>query len=67
MVLAIYRDAADKRRRPPEGDLTHDGRRYRMLNVLDEFIHECLAIRGMRQCQCSPQRALRDRGRGTGS
>src|SRR5262249_40497010 len=24
---------------------THDGRRYRMLNVLDEFTHECLAIR----------------------
>src|SRR5438045_6330239 len=26
-------------------DRTHDGRRYRMLNVLDEFTHECLAIR----------------------
>jgi hypothetical protein len=24
-----------------------------MLNVLDELIHECLAIRGMRQYQCS--------------
>jgi putative transposase len=24
-------------------DRTHDGRRYRMLNVLDEFTHECLA------------------------
>jgi hypothetical protein len=24
---------------------THDGRKYRMLNVLDEFSHECLAIR----------------------
>src|SRR3954454_8047441 len=24
---------------------THDGRRYRMLNVIDEFTHECLAIR----------------------
>jgi hypothetical protein len=23
----------------------HDGRKYRMLNVLDEFTHECLAIR----------------------
>ena len=26
-------------------DRTHDGRRFRMLNVLDEFTHECLAIR----------------------
>jgi hypothetical protein len=26
-------------------DRTHDGGRYRMLNVLDEFTHECLAIR----------------------
>ncbi len=25
--------------------LPHDGRKYRMLNVLDEFTHECLAIR----------------------
>jgi putative transposase len=25
-------------------DRTHDGRRYRMLNVIDEFTHECLAI-----------------------
>ena len=24
---------------------THDGRKFRMLNVLDEFTHECLAIR----------------------
>ena len=24
---------------------THDGRKYRMLNVIDEFTHECLAIR----------------------
>jgi putative transposase len=24
---------------------THDGRRFRMLNVIDEFTHECLAIR----------------------
>jgi transposase InsO family protein len=24
---------------------THEGRRFRMLNVLDEFTHECLAIR----------------------
>jgi putative transposase len=28
---------------------THDGRRYRMLNVLDEFTHECLAIRVARK------------------
>jgi putative transposase len=28
---------------------THDGRRYRMLNVLDEFTHECLAIRATRK------------------
>jgi len=26
-------------------DRTHEGRKYRMLNVLDEFTHECLAIR----------------------
>jgi putative transposase len=26
-------------------DRTHDGRKYRMLNVLDEFTHESLAIR----------------------
>jgi len=26
-------------------DHTHDGRKYRMLNVIDEFTHECLAIR----------------------
>ena len=26
-------------------DRTHDGRRFRLLNVLDEFTHECLAIR----------------------
>ena len=25
-------------------DRTYDGRRYRMLNVIDEFTHECLAI-----------------------
>src|SRR5262249_14947785 len=25
-------------------DRTHDGRKYRMLNVLDEFSHECLPI-----------------------
>jgi transposase InsO family protein len=26
-------------------DRTHDGRKYRMLNVVDEFTRECLAIR----------------------
>jgi transposase InsO family protein len=26
-------------------DRTHDGRKYRMLNVVDEYTHECLAIR----------------------
>jgi len=26
-------------------DRTHDGRKYRMLNVIDEFTHECLAVR----------------------
>src|SRR5262249_62288177 len=26
-------------------DRTHEGRKYRILNVLDEFTHECLAIR----------------------
>ena len=25
-------------------DRTHDGRKYRMLNVIDEFTRECLAI-----------------------
>src|SRR5215207_10566114 len=30
-------------------DRTHDGRKYRMLNVIDEFTHECLAIRGDRK------------------
>jgi hypothetical protein len=30
-------------------DRTNDGRRYRMLNVLDEFSHECLAIRVARK------------------
>jgi len=28
-------------------DRTHDGRKYRMLNVLDEFTHECLAGTGL--------------------
>lgn len=26
-------------------DRTHEGKKYRMLNIIDEFIHECLAIR----------------------
>ena len=26
-------------------DRTHEGRKYRMLNIIDEFTHECLAIR----------------------
>src|SRR5262249_51474359 len=30
-------------------DRTHEGRKYRMLNVLDEFSHECLAIRVARK------------------
>src|SRR6516162_440984 len=30
-------------------DRTHDGRKYRMFNVLDEFSHECLAIRVARK------------------
>ena len=30
-------------------DRTHDGRKYRMLNVLDEFTHESLTIRVARK------------------
>ena len=30
-------------------DRTHEGRKYRMLNVIDEFSHECLAIRVARK------------------
>ena len=30
-------------------DRTHDGRKIRMLNVIDEFTHECLAIRVARK------------------
>ena len=26
-------------------DRTHEGRKYRMLNIIDEFTHQCLAIR----------------------
>jgi putative transposase len=32
-------------------DRTHDGRKFRMLNVVDEFTHECLAIRVNRKLQ----------------
>src|SRR5438045_8605462 len=28
---------------------THDGRKFRMLNIIDEFTHECLAIRVSRR------------------
>ena len=28
---------------------THDGRRFRLLNIVDEFTHECLAIRVSRR------------------
>src|SRR6202158_4851715 len=30
-------------------DRTHDGRKFRMLNLVDEFTHECLAIRVSRK------------------
>jgi putative transposase len=30
-------------------DRTHDGRKYRMLNLLDEFTHECLSTRVVRK------------------
>ena len=30
-------------------DRTHDGRKYRMLNLVDEFTRECLAIRVARR------------------
>jgi transposase InsO family protein len=30
-------------------DRTHDARKYRMLNVIDEFTHECLTIRVARK------------------
>ena len=26
-------------------DRTHEGKKYRMLNIIDEFTHECLAVR----------------------
>jgi transposase InsO family protein len=34
-------------------DRTHDGRRLRLLNVLDEFTHECLAIRVARKLKAA--------------
>jgi transposase InsO family protein len=34
-------------------DRTHDGRKYRMLNVVDEFTHECLAIRVARKLRAT--------------
>ena len=32
-------------------DRTHEGRKYRMLNHIDEFTHECLAIRVVRKLE----------------
>jgi putative transposase len=34
-------------------DRTHDGRRYRMPNVVDEYTHECLAIRVARKLKAT--------------
>ena len=34
-------------------DRTHDRRKYRMLNVIDEFTHECLAIRVNRKLKAT--------------
>jgi putative transposase len=34
-------------------DRTYDGRRYRMFNVIDEFTHECLAIRVARKLKAT--------------
>src|ERR671913_642362 len=34
-------------------DRPHDGRKYRMLNVIDEFTHACLAIRVARQLKAT--------------
>ena len=34
-------------------DRTHDGRKYRMLNLIDEFTHECLAIRVARRLKAA--------------
>jgi putative transposase len=35
------------------GERTHDGRKFRMLNIIDEFTHECLAIRVSRRLKSS--------------
>jgi transposase InsO family protein len=32
---------------------THEGKRYRMLNVIDEFTRECLAIRVARKLKAA--------------
>jgi putative transposase len=34
-------------------DRTHEGRKYRMLNLIDEFTHECLAIRVARKLKAT--------------
>ncbi len=34
-------------------DRTHNGRKFRMLNVVDEFTHECLAIRVARKLKAA--------------
>ena len=34
-------------------DRTHDGRKFRMLNMVDEFTHECLAIRVARKLKAA--------------
>jgi transposase InsO family protein len=34
-------------------DRTHEGRKYRMLTVMDEFTHECLAIRVARKLKAT--------------
>ncbi|MEJ0092924.1 MAG: IS3 family transposase [Methylocella sp.] len=34
-------------------DRTHDGRKYRMLNIIDEFTRECIAIRINRQLKAA--------------
>jgi putative transposase len=34
-------------------DRTHDGRKFRLLNVVDAFTHECLAIRVARKLKAA--------------
>jgi putative transposase len=36
-------------------DRTHNGRKYRMLNVIDEFTRECIAIRVNRRLRADPR------------